>query len=151
MRTLWKTVVFAAVLLAFQVHPVDAQQRRSPRGRVQKIEIVKEHPKNYNATVGDVLQFYVAFAVVPGQMIDVDDVKTKVTIQKPEKHASLIEVGVRSTYPPGMVGGGEISAFFYARSPGTSYITFAPIPGHSKEPIRVAVVVREREERKPKE
>jgi hypothetical protein len=99
---------------------------------VHKIDIKAQHPRAYHPAVGDVLQFYVRYAVTSDQIVQ--DLKFSI------KGEQLARIGVINTTKPHIVGAGELSAFLLVKDKGLAHVEFEAIPGHTQQPTRIAVL-----------
>lgn len=138
-----RTVVASIASLAFLfVTAVSACNADDGIGRLHRIDIKAEHPEAYHPIVGDLVQCYLEFPVVPEQIVD----NLQVTIEG----NSVSLVTVASTSRPGIVGSGQVSAFLTPRQAGTSRVIITPaIPGQDEsKPFEMTFVVdTERRER----
>ena len=109
-------------------------------GRLHRIEIKAKHPKAYHPSIGDIVQCYVDFPVVPEQIVSDLDVNTN--------GKSLVLVGVVNTSKPKIVGSGQYSAFFVPRQTGRTQLTIAiEIPGQTTKEYQMSFLVGIREAR----
>ena len=132
-------LAFAGLLAWLDARPAHAAERAQSLATLHVIDIKADHPKAYHPRIGDVAQCYLRFAVVPGQIVE--DLEFKI------EGKSVVRVGVvETTKRP---GGGEISAFLYARAAGMSHVTFAPIPGHTFKPVRITFLAEKEGGKKP--
>jgi hypothetical protein len=72
-------------------------------GRIHRIDIKAQHPNAYHPAVGDLVQCYIDFPIVPEQIIS--DLRPAID----GKSMSL--VAVVSTSSPKIVGSGQVSVF----------------------------------------
>jgi len=99
-------------------------------GRLHRIDIKATHPKAYHPEIGDIVQCYMDFPIVPEQIV----VDLRIVIEG--KSVSL--VAVASTSRPKIIGSGQISVFLLPRQPGFSEITILPvIPGQTPSPAKI--------------
>ena len=125
------------VLLMFCVcadtHSAD---EASDSGRLHRIDIKAFHPRAYHPSIGDLVQCYLDFPIVPEQIVD----NLQIT--------SATVLAVVSTSRPKIVGSGQISVYLMPRQLGSSKVTIQPvIPGQKPKPTEIIFLVGIRKER----
>ena len=109
-------------------------------GRLHRIDIKATHPKAYHPSIGDLVQCYLDFPIVPEQIVD--------NLQITTAGKSIAVLGVVGTSKPRIVGSGQISVYLMPRQPGLSKLTILPvIPGQKPKPIEITFLVQNREKR----
>jgi hypothetical protein len=109
-------------------------------GRIHRIDIKAQHPKAYHPAVGDLVQCYIDFPIVPEQIIS--DLRPAID----GKSMSL--VAVVSTSSPKIVGSGQVSVFLIPRDPGLSHVKIEVIiPGQETKTYDITFLVAPPRER----
>ena len=109
-------------------------------GRLHRIDVSAKHPKAYQPHVGDLLQCYADFPIVPGKILEGLEVVVAGT--------SVAATNVVSTSKVGIIGTGQISAFFVPRHPGKATITLRAVNSAEKtKAVTLTVLVRPARER----
>ena len=130
-RTAVTGLMVGCVLLTFGTGPAAAG---NPIGQLHRIDIKADHPRAYHPRIGDLMQCYIDFPVVPEQIVD----QLKVTIDG----TSVALVATVNTSKPKIVGSGQYSAYFVPRGDGLSKVTILPvITGQRPKPIVISVLV----------
>jgi len=113
--------------------PLDDEPAAKEKDSVLHVVAIKaQHPKAYHPKLGEAFQFYLAYPVVPGKMVD--DLKFKI------RGTAVVRIGVAQTQRGKLVGVGEISAFVFVKDTGLTYVEFAPIPGHTDRPVKIGIL-----------
>jgi len=116
---------------------VTAVEQGDQPGRIHRIDINATHPKTYHPRIGDTVQCYMDFPIVPEQIVE----DLRITIEG----ISVSFVSVVSTSQPKIIGTGQISTFLIPRRIGLSEITIRPvIPGQETRAVRIKFVVEEK-------
>ena len=109
-------------------------------GRLHRIDIKATHPKAYHPYVGDLVQCYIDFPIVPEQIIS--DLRPTID----GKSVSL--VAVVNTSKPRIVGSGQVSVFLAPRQLGLSHVKIEVIiPGQKPKQYDITFLVSPRPER----
>ena len=133
-------LVSVSLLLSIYVTSLATAEEDDGPGRIHRIDIRATHPKAYHPAIGDIVQCYLDFPIVPEQIVG----DLRITIEG----KSLSLVAVASTSRPRIVGSGQISTFLMPRQPGRSAITIQPvIPGQKPKPIKINFLVVEKKRR----
>lgn len=131
-RSALSGLVIGCLLLTFGFASAQAEDR--PVGQLHRIDVKAEHPRAYHPRIGDLVQCYLDFPIVPEQIVD----ELKVTIDG----TSVSLVAVVNTSKPKIVGSGQVSAFFMPRNTGLSKVTILPvIPGQKPKPVEINFLV----------
>ena len=118
----------------------EKRHNRYRTGRLYRIDIKARHPKAYHPRIGDLVQCYFDFPIVPEQIAD--GIETQVDGQ------SVTLVGVVSTSRRKIVGSGQVSAYLVPRISGLTKVTLTPvIPGQTPGPIEINFLVGPERER----
>ena len=131
-------LALAALVLSISINVLTAADAQDDGpGRIHRIDVRAQHPRAYHPRIGDLVQCYLDFPIVPEQIV----VDLRATIDG----NSVSLVGVVSTSRPKIVGSGQISVFIVPRQPGQTTITILPvIPGQSPKPITINFLVAQR-------
>jgi hypothetical protein len=109
-------------------------------GRLHRIDIKAQHPRAYHPVIGDLVQCYIDFPIVPEQIVD----DLRPTIEG--KSVSL--VAVVNTSKPKIVGSGQASVFLAPRQAGLSKVTIEVIiPGQKPKTYEINFLVELKRER----
>ena len=100
------------------------------------IDIKADHPKAYHPAIGDLVQCYIDFPVVPEQIVD--DLKVRID------GSALALVAKVNTSKPGIVGSGQYSVFLAPRQTGLTKVVIQPtISGRDDiKPIEITFLVQ---------
>ena len=121
------SLAIVIVTLGIAAENLDAVDRDDPVGRLHRIDTKAQHPKAYHPRIGDLVQCYVDFPIVPERIVS----ELKVSIDG----TSVSLVGVVATSRPRIVGSGQVSAYFVPMRAGLSKVTILPIvPGLVPKP-----------------
>jgi hypothetical protein len=103
-------------------------------GRLHRIDIKAEHPKAYHPAIGDLVQCYLDFPIVPEQIVD--DLRPTV------EGKSMSVVATVSTSRPRIVGSGQVSLFLAPRQPGLSRVKIeVTVPGQKPKTYEITFLV----------
>lgn len=99
--------------------------------KLHRIDIKTDpHPKAYHPHIGDLVQCYLNYPIVPGQIVD----KLKVTLEG----SSIALVAVVDTTRPRTMGACQWSAFLAPREGGLSHLTVVPVcEGKDGTPVKI--------------
>ena len=141
MKTL--SLALAAIALVSVSSAVWAQTDTAPAtGRLHRIDIKAKHPKAYHPAIGDLVQCYLDFPVVPEQIVE--------NLRVTTAGRSLSVIGVVGTSKPRIVGSGQISLYLMPRQTGQTTVTILPtIPGQKPDPIAITFRVAPERRREP--
>ena len=119
MKALFLRILTCFLVFILALVPASGQEEHSAPGQLHRIEIGTDHAKPYRPRVGDLIQCFIDFPVVPERLIE----DLRITIEG--KSTALVTVVYTSKR--GIVGSGQISAFMSARQPGVSKVSIRPI------------------------
>ena len=109
-----------------------AADRKEPM--LHRIDIKAQHPKAYHPTFGDLVQCYLNYPIVPGEIVD----KLNVTIEG----SSIALVAVVDTTRPKTVGASQWSVFLAPRESGLGHLTVVPVcEGKDRTPVKITFLV----------
>jgi hypothetical protein len=130
--TVLLTVAAAIIVAGFNCGVATAADDRP--GRLHRIDVKAVHPRAYHPDIGDLVQCYVDFPIVPEQIIS--DLRVKI------EGNSVSLVAVVSTSKPKIIGSGQVSAFLLPRQLGLSKVTITVIiPGQKPKPYELNLLV----------
>jgi hypothetical protein len=127
------TICFLSMLL-LPTHSMG--EDRAAVGRIHRIDIKSQHhPRAYHPAVGDLVQCYLDFPILPDQIV----VDLEVSIEG----RPLSVVAVVSTSRPKIVGTGQISGYLLPRQAGLSKVKIqSMIPDRKTNPIEISFQVQ---------
>jgi hypothetical protein len=140
MRRAAVLLIVAIVIVFLSVNSGVATAADDGIGRLHRIDIKAQHPKAYHPYIGDLVQCYIDFPIVPEQIID--DLRPTINGK------SLSLVAAVSTSRPGIVGSGQVSVFLAPRQLGLSHVKIEVIiPGQKPRTYEITFLVSPRPER----
>ena len=131
----WLTSLTICSLAILLIPPDTFGADRVSVGRLHRIDIKSAHPKAYHPAIGDLIQCYLDFPIVPEQIVE--DLEVSID----GRPVSML--AVVSTSRPKIVGSGQISVYLVPRQAGLSTVTIQPvIPGQKPKLIEIVFQVQ---------